>query len=528
MKKLTTIPFLEIESIPLLIKDFLRQNIPGFEKSLFNEQNIKRQFQLKENSFTESQRQILTDVLAAQYSSFSLSERQIVNLDLLKKSNTFTVTTGHQLNLFSGPSFFVYKILQTIKLADHLTKKFPDQNFVPIFWLASEDHDFEEINHFKTKNNYFETKANSGGAVGRINIEDVNFVEQFEEEFKDDIFGTELIQLLKRAYKKGNTLTQATSIIVQELFADYGLIVLDGDNAFLKEAMQPVFKEELLHQTLSDSTQETVAFLTEKYGKVQVNPREINLFYLSETRDRIAFEEDKFIIVDRDLSFTKEEIIAELEKHPERFSPNALLRPVYQETVLPNIAYVGGNAEIMYWLELKNFFEKIDLPFPILIPRNSMLMLTEKTVAKINGLDLEIVDFFKNFAEVTKNLMLQNNDILELLDQQEILLKDQFQTLKTKAEKTEATFGNLVEAEETRQMKSFDRMKKRLLRAEKIKQGEKMERLENLFLTIHPGKNWQERTYNFSVFYADLGRDWLYNCYQEMEVEKSELIIFTI
>lgn len=528
MNKLTTIPFLEIESIPQLIKDFLTQKISGFEDSLYNAQNIEKQFKLKGKSFSTDQRAVLYEVLKMQYASFDLSPTQVKNLEHIEKENAFTVTTGHQLNLFSGPSFFVYKILQTIKLADHLSGKFPDQNFVPVFWLASEDHDFEEIDHFKTADNYYEIKAKSGGAVGRIKLGQPNFIDQFEEEFKDAVFGTELIQLLKRAYKEGNTLTQATTTIVQELFADYGLLALDGDNTQLKKAMKPVFKEELLHQTLSDSTQETVAFLTEKYGKVQVNPREINLFYLSETRDRIAFENDRFVIVDRDRSFSEEELLSELENHPERFSPNALLRPVYQETVLPNIAYIGGNAEIMYWLELKNFFQQIHLPFPILIPRNSMLMLTEKTIAKMKSLHLEIEDFFRNFAVVTKNSILKNNDILASLKDREQVLKDQFRLLKSEAEKTEPTFRNLVEAEETRQLKSFNRLKKRLLRAEKIKQSEKLDRLEKIFLTVHPGKNWQERSYNFSTFYADLGRDWLQNCYDGMEVENSELIIFTV
>lgn len=528
MKKINHIPFLEIESIPQLIKDFLKQNIPGFESQFFNLENIEKQFQLKGSSFSQAQRKVLVDVLEDQYSDFRKSEKQESNLNDILSNQTFTVITGHQLNLFTGPAFFIYKILQTIKLAEFLKQKFPEQNFVPLFWMASEDHDFEEIDHFKTKNHYYETKAKAGGAVGRIKIEDDFFISQFEEEFKDSVYGTELILLLKKAYKKGNNLSQATRIIVQELFADYGLIVLDGDDVRLKTEMKPVFKEELLHQTLSDSTQETVRFLTEKYGKVQVNPREINLFYLSETRDRIVFENNVFNIVDRSKTFTTEEISDELENHPERFSPNALLRPVFQETVLPNIAYIGGNAEIMYWLELKNYFSQIKLPFPVLIPRNSMLMLMEKTVEKMDHLNLKINDFFKNFTTVTKDMILENNEILPLLENQEMTLKNQFQTLKTEAEKTDQTFGNLVEAEQTRQLKSFNRMRKRLLRAEKIKQNEKLERLENLFLTIHPGKNWQERTYNFSVFYADLGRDWLHNCYDGMEIESSELIIFTI
>lgn len=528
MKKLTTIPFLEIDSIPLLIKDFLSKKIPGFESNIFNVENIEKQFQLKEKSFKAEKRETLVQVLTDQYSTFKLDEKQTKNLDLLSNQNTFTVTTGHQLNLFTGPVFFIYKILQTIKLAEFLNQKFSTKKFVPLFWLASEDHDFEEINHFKTGDYYYETKAKSGGVVGRIKVEDDFFISQFEEEFKDSVFGTELILLLKRAYKKGNTLTKATQIIVQELFSDYGLLVLDGDDKRLKAEMKSVFKNELLQQSLFETTRETVELLSEKYGKVQVNPREINLFYLSETRDRIAFEDDRFVIVEGEKSFSIDEILTELENHPERFSPNALMRPVYQETILPNIAYIGGNAEIMYWLELKNYFKSIDLPFPVLIPRNSMLMVSEKSVSKTKSMGLEMTDFFKNFATVTKNILLDENEILPLLNQQEIQLEEQFKNLKQEAELTEKTFGNLVEAEQTRQLKSFDRMKKRLLRAEKIKQSEKLARLEKLFLQIHPGNTWQERTYNFSVFYSDLSKEWLQNCYEEMSVESPELIIFSI
>lgn len=528
LKKLTNVPFVEIESIPVLIKDFLKQEIPGFETDFFNLENIEKKLLLKEQTFSLERRKILCEVLDDQYSFFQMSEKQQLHRFSLEKHRTFTVTTGHQLNLFTGPVFFIYKILQTIKLAEFLSLKFPSDNFVPLFWLASEDHDFDEINHFKTTGHYYETKAKSGGAVGRIQVEDDFFISQFEEEFKDSVFGTELILLLKRAYKKGNTLSQATRIMVHELFADYGLLVLDGDAPKLKSEMKSVFKDELLNQSLFESTQKTVAFLMEKYGKVQVNPREINLFYLSETRDRIAFEDDRYLVVGQERSFSKEEMMIELQVHPERFSPNALMRPVFQETILPNIAYIGGNAEIMYWLELKSYFQKIDLPFPVLIPRNSMLMVSEKTVDKTKKLGLEITDFFKNFAKITHDFLLQGHEVVDLLNLQEDALKQQFIHLKTKAELTDKTFVNLVEAEQVRQLKSFDRMRKRLLRAEKIKQNEKLERLENLFLKIHPGNVWQERTYNFSVFYSDFGKEWLHSCYEEIAIESSELIIFTI
>ncbi|WP_027380381.1 bacillithiol biosynthesis cysteine-adding enzyme BshC [Chryseobacterium daeguense] len=529
MKTIKKISFQDIESIPQLIKDFLNQKIEGFENKTFSLENFRQQIHLKiDNTLSLQQREKLSDTIESQLSDLKLSSSQRTNLENIKQPNTFTITTGHQLNLFSGPVFFVYKILQTIKTCSYLKENFPDFNFVPVYWMASEDHDFAEINHFKTENNYYETNEKSGGAVGRIQINDTFFISEFEKEFKDYVFGTELILMLKEAYKTGNTLTQAIKILVNRLFSDFGLLIVDGDSKALKSQIKETFKDELLHFSLNKNSKEKVDFLTEKYGKVQVNPREINLFYLSETRDRIEFDGRKYIIVDKNISFTKEEILSELENFPEKFSPNALMRPVYQETMLPNLAYIGGNAEIMYWLELKDYFTKINIPFPILIPRNSMLFLKEKTLSKIDKLGLNIEDFFKNFAAITNNKILDNNEILNALDEKENLLVNNFSELKTIAETTERSFGNMVKAEEVRQLKSFKRMKKRLLHAEKIKQRELLERLENLFLDVHPSKNWQERVYNFSVFFADYGYSWLETCLEEMQIEESKLIIVAI
>jgi bacillithiol biosynthesis cysteine-adding enzyme BshC len=528
LKTINKISFQNIESIPQLIKDFLNQKIEGFEENTFSLDHVIKQIHLKQNSFTQNQRNILSETLEDQLSGLDLSSRQKGNIENLKLPNAFTITTGHQLNLFSGPVFFVYKILQTIKTCSYLKENFPDFNFIPVYWMASEDHDFAEINHFKTENNYYETNEKSGGAVGRIKISDTFFISEFEKEFKDFVFGTELILMLKEAYKSGNTLTGAIKILVNRLFSEFGLLILDGDSKELKNEIKQTFKEELLHSSLYKTSKGKVEFLTEKYGKVQVNPREINLFYLSETRDRIDFDGNKYSIVDKNIRFTQEEILNELENYPEKFSPNALMRPVYQETVLPNLAYIGGNAEIMYWLELKDYFSKINIPFPILIPRNSMLFLKEKTLGKIERLHLKIEDFFQNFTTITNNKILQDNPVLAVLEEKENLLINNFSELKVLAETTEKSFGNMVKAEEVRQLKSFKRMKKRLLHAEKIKQNEMLERLENLFLDVHPSKNWQERVYNFSVFFADHGYSWLETCLEEMEITESKLIIVAI
>ena len=283
-----------------------------------------------------------------------------------------------------------------------------------------------------------------------------------------------------------------------------------------------------MQDQLFETTKNQRHFLEEKYHKVQVNPREINLFYLTDTRNRIEKINENYFVLDTDLKFSREEILAELENYPEKFSPNAVLRPAYQETVLPNLAYVGGNAEIMYWLELRDYFTSVNLPFPILIPRNSMLFLDRKTEHKIEKSGLTIRDFFGNFAEVINQKLLEGNEIQSLLLQKEQDLIKSFSEIKIQAGKTDKTFVNLVNAEETRQLKSFKRMQKRLLKAEKIKQSERFDLMQDLFLKVHPGGVWQERIFNFSVFYADYGRQWMSDCYEAIDVQKSELIICPI
>jgi len=523
-----TIDFQNINSIPKLIKDFLGKKLDGFQNKTFDLDNFKNQISEKQNFYSDDKRELLYNTIFFQNQEEQLSPKQLEFLFSLKDKNTFTITTGHQLNLFTGPVFFIYKILQTIKTAEFLKSNFPEHNFVPVFWMATEDHDFDEINHFKTREHYYEIKGNAGGDVGNIKIDETFFIQEFEKEFKDNLYGTELILWIKKAYQKGNSHTQAIRYLVNQLFADYGLLTIDGNSKELKSQVKDIFKKELLSNQLFETTKTQREFLEKEYHKVQVNPREINLFYLTETRNRIEKIDNEYQILDTDLKFSEEEILNELENYPEKFSPNAVLRPAYQETIMPNLAYVGGNAEIMYWIELKDYFESINLPFPILIPRNSMLFLEEKTFKKIENSGLKTQDFFGNFAEVINQKILENNEIKSLLEEKELDLIHSFSEIKIKAEQTDKTFINLVNAEETRQLKSFKRMQKRLLKAEKIKQSEKFDQMQNLFLKVHPGGIWQERVFNFSVFYADFGKQWIADSYQQMDVQKSELIICSI
>jgi len=521
--------FLSIPTIPKMIKDYLSGGLSNLHSPLFSKENALYQAAIKAENYSLHHRKVLSEVLGEQMQSLPLSELQKENLQNLQQKNTFTVVTGHQLNLFTGPAYFIYKILQVVKTTNFLNQNSENKKFVPLFWMASEDHDFEEINHFKTTNHYYFTNEKSGDAVGRIEISDNKFINDFIKEFEDCVFGTELIRWIQEAYANGNTFSKATQLLVNRIFGEYGLLILDADDRRLKTLVQPVFEKELLQEHLYQSTHETVEQLREKYGKVQVNPREINLFYFNEgKRNRIEKEGNHFAIVDTEIKFSKEELLRELRDFPERFSPNAVLRPVYQETILPNILYIGGNAEIMYWLELKKGFDGLNLPFPILLPRNSFAMISKKNFDKMKKLGLKVEDFFGNYEETVHRKLLENTPLDPFLNEKEQEVISIFEALEEKAKLTDKTFENLVSAEKKRQLKSYKKMKKRLLRAEKIVQGDLYQRFNLLYEEINPGGIWQERTLNFSEFYADEGKDWIANCYQNTQIEKPQLAILII
>jgi len=519
----------EITSLPKMIKDYIDGNLKDFHGLVFNKENALYQANRKAQNYPKKHRQILVEILVKQMKEVTISTEQMKNIELLKLDNTFTITTGHQLNLFTGPVFFIYKILQTIKTAKFLNENKEGKNFVPVFWMASEDHDFEEINHFNTQNNFHQIHEKAGNAVGRIKLSDNFFLENLEKEFKDFSYGTELIRWAKEAYTTGISLTLATRILVNRIFSNYGLLILNADDKKLKKIAISKFKNELLNQNLQKKSNNSVKELVERYRKVQVNPREINLFYLNNNqRSRIEKVNYKYKIVGSNTIFSKEEILEELNSFPERFSPNALMRPLYQETILPNIVYIGGNAEIMYWLELKEFFQSENVEFPIIIPRNSITFISEKIVNKINKLNLCIKDFFDDYHSIVHKKFLEKSPILPILNKKKEELKTLFTEIKIHAQKTDKTFLNLVNAEETRQLKSFNRMEKRLVRAEKIFHGDLYQRYYRLYETVNPDGIWQERKINFSDFYAQDGINWLNICYECIDVTTPKLSVIVL
>ncbi|MDT8415933.1 MAG: bacillithiol biosynthesis cysteine-adding enzyme BshC [Flavobacteriaceae bacterium] len=511
------IPLQQTRFLTDLIKDYLIRQ-PAVE-NLYGRFPELLQFDLqlaeKKESFSAEIRKILVTVLQEQYSALTTSEQTAANIASLTSENTFTVTTGHQLNLFGGPLYFIYKIISTIKLARELEKAHPDKKIVPIFWMATEDHDFEEINYFHFDHKKISWNSSASGAVGHFSTEGLeNTFEVFKSCSGRSKNALQLQQLFEEAYIKHHNLADATRYLVNALFGETGLVVIDANEVKLKSLFATVVKKELLHSPTFDKVSETVKKIEAAGYHIQVNPRKINLFYLTEShRGRIEKDVQKslYFVEGTSLKFTEAEILKTLHDHPERFSPNVMLRPVYQELILPNLCYIGGGGELAYWLQLKSTFAHFGIPFPILLHRNAALVVPEKVSEKLEKIELTVSDLFLRREELIDKKIRQISDIPIDFTIQKNHLKAQFKALYDIAEKTDASFLGAVRAQEAKQIKGLEKLEKRLLKAQKRKLQDEVNRLEKLQESLFPSGSLQERHDNFSEYYLQYGEAFIEN-----------------
>ncbi len=451
------------------------------------------QMQEKAASYTAAQRTTLLKVLKEQYSRLEVPHQVKQNIEALGAEDTFTVVTGHQLNIFTGPLYFIYKIATTINIAHRLKEQYPGRNFVPVYWMASEDHDFEEINHFNLFGQRYQWDTDQSGAVGAFSPEGL-------KEVLDLL--PEKAPLFERAYLEQPTLAAATRQVVTELFGEWGLITIDGDHPELKKLLIPVIEDDLTNHTAERLVKATDAELENKGYKPQIHAREINFFYLNKNiRERIIQEGDRYTVLNTDVSFTAEEIKALVKEHPERFSPNVVLRPLYQEILLPNLAYVGGPAEVVYWLQLKGVFDHYKVSFPVLMPRNFALVVNKTNYDRLHKLELSLTDVLKSQQVLKEEYMQKVASSHWTIDDQKEALSKVYTALKEKAAQIDKSFEGMIGAEEAKALKGLENIEKRFKKAEETKQETGINRIASLKDKLFPNGGLQERHDNFLTFY---------------------------
>lgn len=481
------------------------ENLNSFYDYYFDEQSISNY--LQKNNFENIDRKILVEVLQNQaekvLNTSSLSKE---NIQLLKNNNCYTVTTGHQLCLFTGPLYFIYKIISTINHCETLKTKFPDKNFVPVYWMASEDNDFEEINHANVYGKKIVWNATQTGCVGDFNTEGLqNTIEELKNVIGDNEHATNLIELFTKAYCNHKNLSEATRYLVNELFGKYGLVILDGNDALLKNLFKTEFIKDSFENLSYKSVNKSAEKLKEKGYDIQVNPREINIFYKEKnTRERIEKKNNEFVVINTEIKFSEKEFLQLIETNTEKLSPNVVLRPLYQQKILPNIAYVGGPGELAYWLEYKLMFEAYNINFPILIPRDFVLLIDNGVQNKLQKLQLEISDIFKDGDELVKKIIkTQHNDInLEYAKNQ---INDLYNSILQTVSAIDKTIVGTTEAEKQKSINGLANIEQKINRALKQKSENDVNQIWSIKEKLFPKQIPQERYDNFSMYYTKYG-----------------------
>lgn len=454
---------------------------------------------LTKKQFPESNRLILQKTFEKQYQDLEKSHQVAENIAALALPHTFTVATAHQPAIFFGELYFVFKTLTTIRLAEVLQKTYPQFRFVPVFCLGSEDHDFAEISHFRLFGKTYQWQQQEQGAVGRMKTTGLErILEEMPE--KESIF--------QKAYQQ-NTLAKATQYALNAFFGQKGLLVLDADEKELKKLFAPALRKELFEQ----KTFEIVGQINEKLHhlgyKAQAVPREINLFYLDEqVRKRIVKKDTYFEVLEINKQFSETEIEKELTENPERFSPNALLRPIYQETILPNLAYIGGPGELAYWLQLKEVFadfrsEIAHLQMPVLLPRYFGAILRKNQVEKMQKLQVSFAEIWHEPDQLRKNYVAKHTDKEIDLSQEKKHLETVFEQIRQKAMQVDKSLEASVAAEYQKTLKSVENLEKRIQKAEEKNLEIHISQLLNLHEKLFPENNLQERKDNFLNFYLN-------------------------
>ena len=464
-----------------------------------------------EQSLTERKkypidRELLVNALLKQYEGVPNSHNIQGSIEKLREERTYTIVTGHQLNLFTGPLYFIYKIASVIQLSKRLQEAHPEFTIIPVYWMATEDHDFEEINHFHLADKTIRWNSDQTGAVGRFELEELQpLLEKLKSEIEGPFDESVWLPFLK-AYQTGKNLTQATRILVHQLFKSEQLICVDGDDRALKAKFTPVVKQELFKGTSLPLIEQVLSQWSELGYSSQVNGREINLFYLKDQlRERIVKTESGFEVLNSTIRFTHSEMEEELTNFPERFSPNVVLRPVYQEIILPNLTYIGGGAEVAYWLQLKEVFDELGVFYPQVMLRDSFVFLNSSATKKIQQLGYELIDFFSDRDTLLKKHVESETNIPAFFESKRELLQRITDDVTDKLEQSDVTLERTARASAKKQLNELNKLEKKLMRSEKRKASVIADRIDAVQDQLSPNGKLQERYWNYIALQKQLG-----------------------
>lgn len=512
----TYLSYKSTKSFSALVLDYLAQKeaLAQFYQFAPTADGLKEAIEDRKNY--KVPRNILQSVIKNDYEGRVLSNKLKENIASLKSENCFTICTAHQPNIFTGHLYFIYKILHAIKLSEELNAQYPDKKFVPVYYMGSEDADIEELGELNIEGTKYDWKPAQQGAVGRMTVDEnlQKIISAVKAQIGVGAFADEILEKVEACYKKGETIEKATFKFVHELFGALGLVILLPDNPKFKEVFLDITKKEIETSFSHKAVAETIAAFPEEY-KVQAGGREVNLFYLTDDqRIRVEKNEAGFSLENISAHLSADELYDLFNIEPKTISPNVILRPVFQEMILPNIAFIGGGGELAYWLELKKVFAEASVFFPVLVLRNSFTIIPDKSQQLILKNALSDEDIFLSELDIINKLVLKNDDRQLDLSAEIKSLQTVYEKANLVAAKVDVTLAKHTAALQQQALNKLQKLEKKMLSAARKQAEAQGRQVEKLKSQLFPGGNLQERVDNIIPWYAKYGSNLIKDIYE--------------
>ena len=529
-------------------------DIPGhdnlFLDYLYEFENVKEFYKYNFREFDQYQRifkknceaerinpATLNEIILAQYADQTTSNKTKKNIQLLSGENTLAIVTGQQLGLLCGPMYTFYKIITTLKLSKNFNDKYDDFNFVPVFWMEGDDHDFNEVrsinvigNDNNIKNIGYKDKVDPDEAktsIGSLKFDDSlkDCFDILDENLRDTEFKIPVLDKLKNYYSVGKTFAISFRELIHSLFDEYGLVILDPSDKKVKELLKPVIKKEINDFREHTEKLVNVSARLEEIYHAQVKVKPVNLFYSTDDgRYSIEPVDNEFRLKRKRISFTKEELINKVEEEPERFSPNVLLRPICQDYLLPTAFYVGGPSEISYFAQVTVLYEIYNIPTPIIYPRSSVTLLESNINKTLEKYDVSITDIFKGPEELKKKVVdsLTENKVDDVFTETESEVKEAIEKLRGRLYDIDKTIADTSNKYQSKILNSLSELKSKAEHAQNQKYEVTIRQLDKACTMLFPSNNLQERELNFTYFTNKYGEGFLKRLYDDLNTDKFE------
>ena len=530
------IPYTQLPHIPRLFTDFL-YHYPRvsefFPLNPFEEESFSQA--ARSLQYSTVLRREMVAVLQEQNQRFSAGEQTFRNLALLEKPDCFAVVTGQQAGLFTGSAFAIYKALTAVKVARTLSQR--GLPAVPVFWLATEDHDLAEVNHCYVQDRdgnpqqlaYSENPPVEDAPVGSIQFTEaiqttLEALRGFLPESSDQ---AALLESLSECYRPGESFGTAFGRFMARLFADYGIVLVDPLDVRLHSLSSHVFR------TAVESATTLVGELIEcnrrlqdggYHPQVRVTENSSLLFYYADGQRVPLRLRDGQFVSSRGQTYSPQELLAQLQQRPGILSPNVLLRPVMQDALLPTIAYVGGPSELAYLAQAAPVYQRVLGRMPVLLPRASFTILEQPTNRLLAKFGLTLLDVCAGKQALREKMAAHflPPDLTEVFRKAAASLDENLEAIQKSLGKLDPTLVDAA-ANSARKMHYQLSTVERKAAAAAQSRSEQVERdalrLEN---SLYPHKTLQERLYSGINYLARYGPQFLTRIYEQIDLNSRD------